>query len=304
MLGVPAHLPSVPQRAVCLPVLARLWRPRQPGRTKLTLACELVGLAAARVGDRPVQLVADAAYDVRALRQLPAHVTVTTRLRCDAALYELAPPPTGRRGRPRTKGDRLPELIVLAALTRVRWRQATVVGDGQRHTVELAVWRCVWYGVFGARPVQVVLVRTPGATDGDDLALVATDLAATPPSSSGGTPTAGAWRSWSKTPGRRPASARPATAPAARPGRTVPFGRCCVSLVVVWYASNGQPAVDVAARRARAPWYQQKHAPSTADMLAALRRAIIAAQYLPARPAELTAAEILAVQHAWAAAAA
>src|SRR6266540_101177 len=29
--------------------------------------------------------------------------------------------PTGRRGRPRRKGDRLPELIVLAAMTRYRW---------------------------------------------------------------------------------------------------------------------------------------------------------------------------------------
>lgn len=32
--------------------------------------------------------------------------------------------------------------------------------------------------------------------------------------------------------------------------RTVPFGLVCLSLTVVWYALHGQPAVDVAARRA------------------------------------------------------
>jgi hypothetical protein len=86
--------------------------------------------------------------------------------------------------------------------------------------------------------------------------------------------------------------------------RTVPFGRICVSLVVCWYALHGQPALDVGARRARAPWYQAKHAPSFADVLTALRRMLITAQYLPAHPAEPTAAEVLAVQHAWAVAAA
>jgi hypothetical protein len=82
--------------------------------------------------------------------------------------------------------------------------------------------------------------------------------------------------------------------------RTVPFGLVCVSLVVVWYALHGQPALDVAARRALAPWYTAKRAPSFADMHAALRRAIIAAQICqPGRLIEPTPAEILQVQQAW-----
>jgi hypothetical protein len=47
VVGVLVDLPFVPDRKVCLPVLARLWRPRQPGRSKLDLACELVGLVCA-----------------------------------------------------------------------------------------------------------------------------------------------------------------------------------------------------------------------------------------------------------------
>lgn len=47
-----------------------------------------------------------------------------------------------------------------------------------------------------------------------------------------------------------------------------------------------------------------KHAVSFADMLTALRRAIIAAQYQPGQQVTPTPAEILQVQQAWAAAAA
>lgn len=83
----------------------------------------------------------------------------------------------------------------------------------------------------------------------------------------------------------------------------MPFGLLCVSLVVCWYALCGQPTLDVAACRARAPWYRTKHTVSFADMLTALRRTIIAAQYQPGQQVTLTPAEILQIQQAWAAAA-
>lgn len=89
VVGVLVRLPFLPQRAVSLPVLARLWRPHQPGRSKLDLACALVGLVAERDPHRRIHLVGDAAYAGRALRKLPASVTATTRLRADAALYQL-----------------------------------------------------------------------------------------------------------------------------------------------------------------------------------------------------------------------
>jgi hypothetical protein len=139
-----------------------------------------VGLVAERYSDRQIHLTGDAAYAGKTLRELPTQVTVTTRLRADAALYELAPPPTGRPGRPRVKGKRMAELIVLAALTSVRFTPAVVACHGELRVVELACFRCLWYGTFGPRPVQVVLVRAPGAPDGYDLALVSTDLTAGP----------------------------------------------------------------------------------------------------------------------------
>jgi hypothetical protein len=181
VVGVLVRLPFVPHRMVCLPVPCRLWQPRRPGHSKLDLACELVGLICQRHPDRQVHLACDGAYAGKALRGLPQGVTVTTRLRADAALYQLPPPRRpGQRGRPRRKGARLAEPIVLAAQTSRVWQQATVACYGKPCTVELHSLVCLWYAVFGARPVRVILVRQPGAPDGYDLALVSTDLAATP----------------------------------------------------------------------------------------------------------------------------
>ena len=47
-------------RPVCLPVLARLWRPRHTG--KIAYARELAELIAARYPDRAVHVVGDVAY--------------------------------------------------------------------------------------------------------------------------------------------------------------------------------------------------------------------------------------------------
>jgi hypothetical protein len=305
VVGVLVDLPFVAHRQVCLPVLARLWQPRQPGRGKLDLAVELVGLLCDRYPERQVHLAGDAAYAGKTLRGLPAQVTVTTRLRADAALHALPGPRRPRqRGRPRVKGERLPELIVLAGMTTVAWQQVRVRCYGQTRTKELTSLICLWPTVFGAQAVRVALVRSPGAPDGYELALVSTDLDATPAELIERYSTR-----WSVEvlfeEARQVAGvgqARNRTAKAVE--RTVPFGLICVSLVVVWYALHGQPAHDLAARRALAPWYRHKHAVSFADMHAALRRAIIAAQYRPGHLLTPTQEEILHAQAAWAATAA
>ncbi len=86
--------------------------------------------------------------------------------------------------------------------------------------------------------------------------------------------------------------------------RTVPFGLFCQSLLAVWYATSLHADTVVAERRRQAPWYRTKESPSTADMLAAARRVLIAARFSATRPAAPTPSEILEVQRAWAMAAA
>jgi hypothetical protein len=80
--------------------------------------------------------------------------------------------------------------------------------------------------------------------------------------------------------------------------RTVPFGLCCHSLLMVWYTLHGHPAGDVATRRALAPWYRHKHTPSTLDMLVAFRRAMLT-EYQHTHPAQPTSAKLTDALLTW-----
>ncbi len=81
--------------------------------------------------------------------------------------------------------------------------------------------------------------------------------------------------------------------------RTIPFALACQSLATLWYATAGHHPADADEHRSRAPWYRTKTEPSTADMIAKLRRVLIAAKYRPTHPREPTPEEIHAVRLAW-----
>jgi hypothetical protein len=93
-------------RPLCLPVLCRRWRGKGTAST-VDLATQMIAIIAGRVPGRRVHVVADAAYHGKGLRELPTQVSFTTRLPRNAVLYHRAPARTGRRGRPRLKGDRI-----------------------------------------------------------------------------------------------------------------------------------------------------------------------------------------------------
>ncbi|WP_223838515.1 hypothetical protein [Saccharopolyspora pogona] len=61
--------------------------------------------------------------------------------------------------------------------------------------------------------------------------------------------------------------------------RTVPFGMLVQTLVIVWYALHGYHPDDVLTRRRAEPWYDNKTKPSFHDMIAKIRRTLIAARY-------------------------
>src|SRR6266545_7967250 len=111
-------LPCLGGRPVGLPILFRLFRPKddkQERPSQPELARTLVDMVIERFPARIVELVMDGAYATKAWRGLPDHVTVTTRMRANAAVFALAPPRTGKRGRPALKGARLASLAKLAA---------------------------------------------------------------------------------------------------------------------------------------------------------------------------------------------
>jgi DDE superfamily endonuclease len=100
---------------------------------------------------REIVAVADRAYASLKLldrcRRLRKPITFITRLRLDAALYEPAPPRNpGQIGRPRLKGERLPNLSEVAQDPNTVWKLTTVAnwyGESER-MVEIASQTAVW----------------------------------------------------------------------------------------------------------------------------------------------------------------
>jgi hypothetical protein len=107
-------------------------------------------------------------------------LTFVTRLRLDAALYDPAPPYSGK-GRPRKKGKRLPMLAQVLNDPHTNWTTTALPWyDGQMRQMQTASARAVWFHV-SKTPLHIrwVLVRDRQG-DYDPVALLATDPAAEP----------------------------------------------------------------------------------------------------------------------------
>jgi hypothetical protein len=268
---------------VCLPVLFRLWAGKG-SPSPVTLAGELIELLVAEFPDRTVHGVGDAAYHGRPLR-IPG-TTWTCRLPAKAALYGLAPPRTGKRGRPRLKGAKLGTPADLA--THVDWRQVTACCYGQAKTIEIATIDCLWYGSFGDATGRCVLVRDPNTRTRKlyDLAVFSLDTA-----SEASTIVERYATRWSIEPANATSKQHMGVGQARNrlPNaveRTVPFGMLIQSLVILWYTLFGYHPEDIDARRAAEPWYGSKIEPCFEDMLTKLRKSIIAARISAERPGQ------------------
>jgi len=311
VVGIVVGLPFL-ERAVCLPVLFRLWQPRRkqiakgkpdPKRpSKPALAREMVDLLAARLG-RELDVVGDAAYATSGWRGLPGAVSVTSRLRSNAAIFARKPPRTGKRGRPAQWGRQLPSLAQIATDQATKWTAQTVRRYGKSEELMLHAIDCLWGPLGPETPVRVILVKDNTKACGYQIALITTDLTSTPAEIveryADRWPIEVCYEDAKHIFGV--GEARNRTPKAVE--RTVPFQFLCMTLTILWYALAGHHPDVVSEHRARAPWYLSKANPSTADMLAKLRRTIIAAQYHPGRGQTPTSAEITQVQQAWAAAA-
>lgn len=137
--------------------------------------------------EREIVAVAEAGYASLKLldrcRSLSDPITFITRLRLDAALYEPAPPRRPHQmGRPRLKGERLPNLSALAEDPATEWapRKVSDWYGVRERTVEIVSETAVWYHT-GLPPVPLrwVLIRDP-QEEFDTQALLCTDLDAEP----------------------------------------------------------------------------------------------------------------------------
>jgi DDE superfamily endonuclease len=295
VLGVVVRL-RFTSRPVAVPVMAKLVIKGTNSKSRLWLARRMAERLARALPGRQVRVVADSAYAGGELKDLPAGLSWTTRLRKDAALHALPPERTGRPGRPRVKGDRLPSLAQIAA--GAEFTQVTVTRYGRTETVAAAVLTCLWHSVFGTRPVTVVIVRDkPGSAFG--IALVTTDQAAT--AAQVIERYAARWSIEIAIEDAKQVfgagQARNRTAAAVE--RTLPFELACQAAAVTWYATAGHDPADLHERRSLSPWYTSKAEPSTSDMAAKLRRVIIAARFKASRPDQPTLQEISVLRLAW-----
>ena len=123
------------------------------------------------VGERTVIAVGDSSYAViDLLSSLQGRVSLISRLRLDAALYDPVPVrPAGQRGRHRLKGNRLPTLLAMAADKQTRWESLTVSEwyGGASQTLDYCTGTAIWYH-SGKKPVTIrwVLARVDGKLTG------------------------------------------------------------------------------------------------------------------------------------------
>jgi DDE superfamily endonuclease len=278
--GIVVRLPFC-TAPVCLPVLFRLWAGKGTA-SSVEMAGDLSTVISAAFPDRDVHGVGDAAYHGKAL-PVP-DTTWTTRLPANAALYDLAPAPTGKRGRRALKGAKLGKPAVLAA--GAVWQRVTVWRYGRREQLWAAQAGCIWYGSFGNTPGRCVLVRDDDSVKVYDLALFTVDADAgmtevieryavrwsIEPSNANGKQQMGVGQARNRLP--------------KAVARTVPFGMLVQTLVIIWYALHGYHHEDVAARRREQPWYDSKTEPSFEDMIVKLRKTLIAARFSAVSPGQ------------------
>ena len=253
---------------IAVPINARL-HTKNDTTTTLEHAAAMIRELANWLPERCFHLCADGAYASLAGAGLP-RTHLTSRIRRDAALYEKAPPRTGKRGRPRTRGARLPTPPKLAAQARSgHWQTVTVDVRGKTVQRLVHVRDVLWYTVNRHDLLRLVVVRDPAGIEPDDY-FITTDLTA------GGRDVASRYAGrWSievcfrdvkqDLGGEDPQSWK----------RKGPERAACLSLwlhglIWCWYLDTHPTGRTWFPR----PWYTRKATPSFLDALAALRQTL------------------------------
>jgi hypothetical protein len=147
-------------------------------------ARQLLCLVARWLPGRPLVAVADSTYAaIDLLAAIRAHLTLITRLRLDARLFDPPPPRRpGQRGRPALTGARQPTLCQRGADPNTTWQRLTVTGwygDSARE-LDIASGTALWYHPgLPPLPLRWVLVRDV-AGEHEPQAFLCTDPATEP----------------------------------------------------------------------------------------------------------------------------
>lgn len=308
VLSVWVPLPWNPERGVAIPVLFRLYRspkrcPKSEYRKRTELASEMLKVFAGWVPEGSQILVtADHEYaSGHVVKHLPARGDFTGPIPMDAAIHDLPPGRSGKRGRPHRYGNRLPKPRELAADRSTPWQTMVVSIYGQPVKIWIKTLVCLWPSVAGTCPVRVVITHDPKGrierrayfcTDSErgagqileDFARRwALEVTFRDAKQFLGfeQPQNGWGRRKQGSPKRRK---RAGPQPRGHRGRkaverTGPFVLLLYGLVHLWYFQNGHPKGIAERVAAVAPWYRQKEGPSFRDMLQELRKQLLLAKF-------------------------
>lgn len=250
-----------------LPINLRLYR--KAGPSHLDLAEEMIQEVAAWFPELRWRLCADGAFASLAGRSLP-RTHVTSRMRRDAALYELPPKPKKRRrGRPRKKGRRLPSPQQMAHRISKGWKRRVIDIRGRVEKRLLYSRPVLWYGLCPHQQVLLIIVRDPTRKQPDDF-FFTTDLNAF--AADVASLYQGRWsiEDTFRNVKQYLGGEDPQTWKAQGPERAASLAFWIYAAVWEWYiitqgTKTSWPCL---------PWYQSKSTPSFADALAALRRTL------------------------------
>jgi len=247
-----------------LPINLRLYR--KGGPSHLDLAKTMIEEVSTWFPDRRFELACDGAYASLAGRALP-RTHVTSRMRRDAALYELpAKRKKGQRGRPAKKGRRLPTPERIARNTSRGWLRAVVDQRGKSVERLLLCRSVLWYQVCPDNPVLLVIVRDPAGIQHDDF-FFTTDLTTT--GASVASHYAGRWsiEDTYRNVKQFLGGEDPQSWKAQGPERAAALSFWIYAAIWTWYITTQgtKPSWIVL------PWYTTKRTPSFADALASLR---------------------------------
>lgn len=250
-----------------LPVNMRLHR--KGGPSTVALAAQMMTELSSWLPERRFALCADGAYASLAGAGMP-RASVTSRLRRDAALYEPAPPRTGRRGRPAKKGARLPIPAELAAAA-TDWRAVDVEERGRTMRRLIYSREVLWYSVDPDQMVRLIIVRDPTGVQPDDFFVTTdTDTAAT--AAAIASRYAGRWsiEVTFRDTKQHLGGEQPQTWRGAGPQRAAALSLWLHTTIWCWYLTSYGTRRTWTAR----PWYPAKQHASFLDALAALRKVL------------------------------
>ncbi len=276
-----------PTKVFALPIVWRLYRNRQgvtkgkkkrkhagkakppPGyRTRPELAVEMLQMLAAWFPERTLMVTGDSAYGgASVLQRLPENMHLISHVHPKGALYEPAPKDqSGRRGRRRKKGKRLPGMAEWAN-NRQPWETLVFDQFGFHATVKVKTIQALYYTAGKDRLLTIVLVRDVLGKRPDQM-FYSTRLDCDAREVLSTYAVRWAIEVTFENCKQLLGFEDPANRKEKAVRRTAPMALVLYSLIVAWFHEEGHRHLKFPDR----PWYPQKEEPSFADMLTTLRR--------------------------------